>query len=347
MKFEVLSPGKSSYWNQKLSTSHFSSSPTVFHSAEWGKVLFSTYKFKPCYFYILKEKYFQIAIPMFLIDLPFKKNKLVSLPFSDFCTPLSASEDYFNDLFQEIISYSSKHNIKYVEFTSDDNFFDQDNANYFFYSHTLFLNKDEKELFNSLSSNTQRNIRKAINNDILVKRENDLGGLKKYYKMHCKTRKRLGLPPQPFSFFNSIYKNLIVNNLGDIFIAYLNDIYISGAIFLHSFGLVTYKFGASLYEFQNYRANNLLMWEAIKYYNKNGFISLNFGRTDEEHEGLRRFKLGFGTNETKVFSYKFDSRSGSFVKSNKTVSSKLNSFFRLLPIILLRLIGKIAYKYVA
>jgi hypothetical protein len=41
----------------------------------------------------------------------------------------------------------------------------------------------------------------------------------------------------------------------------------------------------------------LLFWEAIKWACENGYERLDFGRTDLASTSLRRFKLGWGTDE--------------------------------------------------
>jgi hypothetical protein len=45
------------------------------------------------------------------------------------------------------------------------------------------------------------------------------------------------------------------------------------------------------------RANNLVMWEAIRWFSRNQFRSLHFGRTDQVQEGLMQFKRGWGAED--------------------------------------------------
>ena len=56
-------------------------------------------------------------------------------------------------------------------------------------------------------------------------------------------------------------------------------------------------------KYQNLRANNLVMWEAIKYYSAKGFELFSFGITKPDNEGLRKFKLGWGASEGIVNTY--------------------------------------------
>ena len=45
------------------------------------------------------------------------------------------------------------------------------------------------------------------------------------------------------------------------------------------------------------RPNNLLFWEAIKWSCESRYERPNFGRTDRDSPSLRRFKLGWATQE--------------------------------------------------
>ncbi len=40
-----------------------------------------------------------------------------------------------------------------------------------------------------------------------------------YYRLHCMTRKRQGVPPQPVSFFKNIFDFIVKQGKGNIFFA--------------------------------------------------------------------------------------------------------------------------------
>ena len=87
------------------------------------------------------------------------------------------------------------------------------------------------------------------------------------------------------------------------------------------------------------------MWEAIKYFAGQGFNELNFGRTEPENIGLRRFKNGWGTKEQIVNYYRYDLRKNNFVRTSAK-SSELNSqIFKRIPLPALKMIGLAAYKH--
>jgi hypothetical protein len=108
-----------------------------------------------------------------------------------------------------------------------------------------------------------------------------------------------------------------------------------------------YKFGASNKSEQQLRANNLVMWEAIKWFAANGVKMLRFGRTSCHNEGLRRYKLSWGAEEYRIFYYQYDLRRNVVVPENDRSSGWHNHFFRNAPIVLNRLAGAFLYKHIA
>ncbi len=146
-----------------------------------------------------------------------------------------------------------------------------------------------------------------------------------FYQLHCLTRKRHELPVQPFQFFKKIHEHIISKKSGFIIKAlYCNKI-IGAAVFFHFGKKAMFKFGASDLNYQRLRMNNLIMWEAIKWYSTNGYESFCFGRTDMENVGLRRFKQGWGTKEYLIKYFKYDLTTNSL----QCKSYEFNASFRI------------------
>jgi len=224
------------------------------------------------------------------------------LPFSDFCEPLFYSTTEAENIRQNIIDYSSKNGLRYVEFRSSETKFPFDTQEYRTdLRHLLLLNKPEKELLKSFSENTRRNIKKAAKENVEVFLSNDKIGLNIFYDMFCVTRQKHGLPPQPYVFFKNIYNCIIKAGLGDIVIAKHKNKFIAGAMYFKFAEKILYKFGASYPEFNDLRGNNAVMWFAIQKYLIENYKEFDFGRTEIIHEGLRRFKLGWNTEELLIY----------------------------------------------
>jgi len=70
---------------------------------------------------------------------------------------------------------------------------------------------------------------------------------------------------------------------------------------------------------------------------------LDFGRTSLDNDGLRRFKLGWGTRERRIDYFRYDPRKDRFVTARDASSGWHNHIFKTLPIPLSRLIGAALY----
>jgi lipid II:glycine glycyltransferase (peptidoglycan interpeptide bridge formation enzyme) len=164
--------------------------------------------------------------------------------------------------------------------------------------------------------------------------------------LNCITRKRHGLPPQPKEFFNNIYKYIISQKKGFIVLASINNLNIAGGVYFHLGNKAIYKYGASIPEFNLLKANNIIMWEAIKWCCINNFEYFSFGRTDIHNNGLIQYKDGWGT-EKKILGYiKYDLKKDKFITDSSEINPSYTKIFNKLPVPVLKLIGKYIYKHI-
>jgi hypothetical protein len=172
-----------------------------------------------------------------------------------------------------------------------------------------------------------------------------LEDVRAFYALHCETRRKHGLPPQPFRFFECLHQHVISEGLGTVFLAYHNGAIVAAALFVHANGRVTYKFGASDEQELSLRPNNLLMWEAICHFRAAKFHQWSFGRTSGDNGGLRRFKLGWGARESMLNYFRFDLSHNVFTPAAERAVGWHNQVFRHLPLSLSRLCGHFLYRH--
>ena len=214
-----------------------------------------------------------------------------------------------------------------------------------FYVHTLSLEGDEKAIFENFRSSTKRNIKKSIKQGVTVEMCTSLKAVKAYCHLNNITKKRHGIPVQPFRFFKSIYRHVISKNQGVVALAYYDNQLIAGAMFFHFGSRAIYNYGASDKKHQHLRPNNLLMWEAIKWYAQKGCTSFSFGITDVDNDGLRQFKNGMATDEQRISYYKYDFHDHEFVRNDASTTYRRREVFKKMPISFLRLCGAALYKH--
>jgi len=193
----------------------------------------------------------------------------------------------------------------------------------------------------------RRGIRKAEQAGVKMEFGSTAESMQIFFGLHRRSRRRHGLPPQPVEFFENIVRHVFQPGHGFVAIARHEGRPIAAAVFFRTGHLGLYKFGASDYEFQHLRPNNLLMWEAIKHCAATGLSELHLGRTSLFNDGLRHFKLGFGAVEETIEYAKYDFRRNGFVSDVDRSEGPLNAMFRCLPMPLLTQAGRLLYPHLS
>ena len=339
---KIIDPLSHKKWNEKIIKCKDYS---IFHTSEWAAVLNETYGYKPNYLTSQSENGFDILIPLMEVYSPITGKRGVSLPFTDYCNPIIRDETNLANVFDQILFYGNERKWKYIELRGSDYAFE--NIGHFskYFQHVIDLTRGENNSFSSFNENTKRNIKKAYSKNVKIEISKSLRSLRKYYDLHCLTRKKHGLPPQPFKFFSNIHANFIDRGLGIIILAFYENIAIAGNIFLHFGKKAFYKFGASDIRFLSLRPNNLVMWEGICWYIQNNFTSLCLGRTDYDDEGLRRYKRGWGSVESELIYFRYDIKNKQFLSEQARFKNISTKIFQNMPIPVLKIAGSILYKH--
>jgi hypothetical protein len=330
---------------------------SFFHSSAWAKVLFESYHYTPQYFTVIDDGKLLALIPVMEVNSFLTCRRGVSLPFTDYCESLCNGNIGFVHLFDQVTRFGRKHGWKYIELRGGYSLNSEITHNsqretrnmtpsFTYLGHVIALGENEVEIFYGLKDSVRRNIKKANREGVEVGIFNSLDSVKEFYRLNCMTRRDHGLPPQPFHFFKKIYDHVISKNLGMVVLASLGQENVAGGIYFHFGEKAVFKYGASDKKFQHLRANNLVMWEAIKWYSQKGYKSLCLGRTEPENQGLIQFKSGWGTTEQQINYYRYDLNKGSFVPGSSKVTGFHNKIFRNLPIPISNRIGALLYKHV-
>jgi hypothetical protein len=319
---------------------------SFFHTSMWARTLHETYKFDPLYFAVIREGRLAALVPFMEIKTVLMPKKGVSLPFTDASEPIVDADVPRQELYDRVLAYGREAAWKYLEIRGGEPGPDLvPSATY--YSHLLTLDGDEDKVFRNFSNGTKGNIKKAVKEGVEVSISQTSESLDRFFRLHSMTRKRHGVPPQPFSFFSAVKRCVLSADNGFIVLASLKGQTIAGAMFFHFGTQAVYKYAASDIEFQNVRGNNLVMWEAIKWYCRHRITRLNLGRTEPANDGLRHFKSGWGTREELLKYYKYDFAKKAYVKDNPHSQEFYTAIFRKMPLPVLNAMGSFLYKYVA
>ena len=315
-----------------------------FHTSAWAKVLHKTYNHQPFYLQFSRRHRLAALIPLMEVRSLFTGRRGVSLPFSDTCEPLIFDPEAVGLVRDHLVRLAQERRWKHLEIRGG-KFFALGSAEKF-YGHTLDLRSSAEELATRFASPVRRAIRKAERSGVKAVVARNRAAINDFYHLHAQTRRRHGLPPQPLSFFLNIYEHIINRGLGFIVLAQHGPRPIAAAIFFRFGKNALYKYGASDERFQVLRANNLVMWQGIQFLARNGAEKLHFGRTEQENEGLRRFKLSWNTQEETIDYFRVDPSGRHCLAPARSHDSGLHKkVFGRLPLLLNRLAGSMIYPH--
>jgi len=343
VKLEIINPANYPGWDDLMLASPGS---TFFHTSTWTRVLAESYQYNAACFTLFDREQLLAAVPVMEIKSALTGSRGVSLPFSDYCTPILNDESRLPEVMASICNHGKNAGWKYWEFRSGKNFHQNLAPCSYYYAHTLNLARQEEEILAGFRDSTRGNIRKAVKDGVTVDLCNTWEAVNEFYRLNCLTRKRHGLPPQPRYFFKKIFDHIIARGLGFVALAAYKNKNIAGAVYFHFGKKALCKYAASDRAYQNLRAGNLVIWQAIRWYSQRGYENFCFGRTDPTNQGLRQFKNGWGAREEIINYFKYDFKKGAFSRHCLDVSSTCHKILQKMPIRLLKIIGSLAYKHI-
>jgi lipid II:glycine glycyltransferase (peptidoglycan interpeptide bridge formation enzyme) len=319
---------------------------TFFHSSDWARVLHETYGFKPNSITLMENGRVCGLLPFMETQSFFGKRRCVSLPFSDFCEPLFKDRNDFQQAFNTLTRHARTKKWQFILLRGSREFLYDQQPSETIFTHDIDLTQDENKLFHSFRNSTQRNIWKAEKSGVSITHETTLDATKEFFRLNCLTRREHGLPPQPWSFFKNLQTNVLSKGMGFVSLASYQGKPVVGNLFLIFNKKSIFKYGASDKRYQQLRPSNLAMWEGILRCKALGASSLNLGRTELHHLGLLQFKRGLGCSEKKTYYFRYHCKSSSFEKDCEKIDNGFSTkVFRHSPFFILRLFGKLSYKY--
>lgn len=316
-----------------------------FHTQSWASVLAETYGYTPAYHATWQGDSITGMFPLMILRSWLTGTRAICLPFTDFCRPLAMDSDTGEMLLEELTRRAKSEDCRYLEIRGSTQGLSELNPSSKYLEHRIDLS-DEVEAMKRLRSEVRTAIRKAEKIGVMVAQDDRLSAMEEFFRLQCLSRRRHGLPPQPWKFFETIWRHIIRSGKGRVFLASHSGRVVAGAVFFHFGDEVIYKFGASDMEFQKLRANNLLFWTAIQAYSKAGSKVMSMGRSSIEDQGLRQFKCGWGANESEVPYFRL--RSGQLTPMAVTGKEEgwHNQVFSRLPLPVSRIIGRLLYKHI-
>jgi hypothetical protein len=271
----------------------------------------------------------------------------IALPFTDECDALASDSFAFRQMMRAALEFGRQKKWRYLEVRGGRKHLPDAIPSTSFYGHRLALDPGPQRVISGFTSATRRAVRKAEKSGLRIDFSQSSKSIEVFTKLHGRTRRRHGLPPQPTRFFTNIQQHIMAPGGGYAVIAWQDARPVAAAIFFRSGRDIVYKFGASDDRFQNLRPSNLVMARSIERFASDGYSELDFGRTSISNSGLRHFKLGWGAREHLIEYVRIDPRRGCYTQAPDRASGSHTRLFRILPPFLSRLIGTAIYRHIA
>jgi hypothetical protein len=208
--------------------------------------------------------------------------------------------------------------------------------------HNISLSPNFSQVAELIHPMHLRNARNAAKHGVTIKVGNGDIDLDQFYRLHLITRRRLGVPIQPKTFFTNLAKNLLDKRQGFIMCAYYDEVCIAAAVFLLWNKTITYKYGASDPNYLKLRPNDLIFWNAINWGCDHGYDYMDMGRTDIDNAGLRTYKSRWGAKEMALF-YSYAPTLP--LRRSNLLMNILNTTIRHSPDWVCRLSGECLYRF--
>ena len=273
---------------------------SLFHSPTWALVLSDTYGLEPEALTVVDAGGRPAAGIIYCQVSDLGGDRLISLPFSDYCDPLLTSRKEWEALFGALRESGLPITFRCVRCPippGDERLIAIKKARW----HGVDLREDIHALWKNLAPTTRRSIRKARREGVKLRALDDATFLHEFYQLHQRIRKhKYRLLAQPRAFFDVIGRRfeeidgwfpLAVEHAGKI---------VGTTVFLRWNDTLYYKFNASRFETLHLRPNDFLVWEGIVLGKSLGCSRLDLGLSDEDQPGLVRFKRHFGAQEGEI-----------------------------------------------
>jgi CelD/BcsL family acetyltransferase involved in cellulose biosynthesis len=270
---------------------------SVFHSLAWLKALTCSYNYEPVVFSTSPPgKPLTGGLLFCRVKSWLTGNRLVSLPFSDHCQPLVDTTEELDAILSMLRQSLLEKQWDYIELrphAQEAEWQSRISTLHTYAWHTLELEESADTLFRNFQKDcVQRKIRRAEREQLRYETGNSEDLLSTFYRLFVKTRRRHGLPPQPFFWFQQL-ATAFEGRL-QVRLASFNGRPVAGILTLKHGTTITYKYGCSDPSFHNLGGIQLLLWRTIQEAKDEGFRCLDLGRSNVDNEGLIHFKNRWG-----------------------------------------------------
>jgi CelD/BcsL family acetyltransferase involved in cellulose biosynthesis len=331
-------------WERFLAAESRSS---AFHTKAWLLALQRTYGYEPVgYTFAEPGEELRNAVVFCRIKSWLTGRRLVSLPFSDHCEPLVGSAIELQTLLKPAQEELRARQIKYIDIRPLSLQFSEGiNNPESYFLHVLDLRPTQDELYKKLHGDSiRRKIQRAEREQLTLEVGCSELLLAEFYTLHVLTRQRQELPPHPMPWFRNV-----LSCLGEdarIRIARKNGAAIAAIFTVAHKQKMVYKYGCSDAHSHNLGGMQFLFWHLIREAKENGFVELDFGRSECGNTGLVTFKDRWGAKRQLLTYLRYPPRELRPDQGSSTMMKLSKQIFARCPQSILKVAGSLLYPHV-
>ncbi|MBI4684860.1 MAG: GNAT family N-acetyltransferase [Nitrospirae bacterium] len=296
----VIDPLRDARWDSFVESHAFG---WICHLSSWKRILEESFPHMKGHYLALineRENTIKAALPVFEVRSWLTGNRLVSIPFATLCDPLISTSNEMEILLGAAVNLANELGTERIEvraLASSDLI--QDSRLYrdsFYKHHFLLLDTNLEELKKSFHRTCVRQrIERALKSSLSLREAENETDLKNFFCLYMMTRKRLGLPPQPYTFIKILWEILLPSKKLSLLLAEHNGKAVAGIILFKFKDRVSVEFSAFDESYLNISPTHYLFWEAIKLAYHQGYKIFDFGRTAITNKPLMDFKGRWST----------------------------------------------------
>lgn len=268
--------------------------------------------------------------------------RLVALPFSDSAEPLAIDEESRADFMRMLVASNPAASIEIRGAAGAEPWQNVDCFGHWM----LDLKRPRHEIAAGFSRTVKSGIKRGLKDNLQIDRGSSIDYISRFFDLQLDTRRRLGVPPQPYNFFKTVHEKFSREGDCEVWFARFEGRDHAGLVLLRSGDKLCYKWGARV-ENGHTGANHLLVGQMIEAYAGEA-ESIDFGRCDMRNQGLVRSKSELGC-VSHPLPYAF------FPKAPRNISSEVLSgpaklvsgIWKRLPLPVTRVLGEAFYRYMA
>jgi hypothetical protein len=330
-------------WSEFIRTQE---SASIFHHPAWIGTLTECHGYSAFLLALIGETGEILAgIPVMHIRSWLTGARWVSLPFSDYCAPLARSQSDLKLLFEGLLTLSKQEGPGKTEIRWQATENEEYKSRTQFVLHSLNLEAGLEQINDNCQKKFRQYPRRAERLGLAVTSTGGPDDIEGFYRLHLKTRRKLGVPIQPKRYFQLLDSNVIQKGFGKVIIISYEKKPVSAAIMLFFNRKSMIKYSASDPAYLEMRCQYYLFSKCIEWSCQQNHCYIDFGKTDLEDEGLRYFKNGWGAKEESLpYSYLGDSE---LATSSGRVNRMSRMIIRRSPEWVGQVIGELLYGHFA